>query len=84
MDPSLEESALMSGASVAQVVRRVTLKLVWPVVAASFLILFVRGIESFENPALLGLPAGIEVFTSSIYQAIQAYPSNVGLASTTR
>ncbi len=82
MDPSLEESALMSGASVGQVVRRVTLKLVWPAVAASFLILFVRSIESFENPALLGLPAGIEVFTSSIYQAIQAYPSDVGLAST--
>jgi len=82
MDPSLEESALMSGASVAQVVRRITLKLVWPAVAASFLILFVRSIESFENPALLGLPAGIEVFTSSIYQAIQVYPSDVGLAST--
>src|SRR5262249_48646103 len=41
----------------------------------------VRSIESFENPALLGLPVGIEVFTSSIYEAIQAYPSDVGLAS---
>ena len=82
MDPSLEESALMSGASILQVVRRVTLRLAFPALAASFLILFVRSIESFENPALLGLPVGIEVFTSSIYEALHAYPSDVGLAST--
>ena len=35
-----------------------------------------------ENPALLGLPAGIEVFTSSIYEALHGYPSDTGLAST--
>ena len=82
MDPSLEESALMSGASMFQVVGRITLKLTLPALAASFLILFVRSIESFENPALLGLPVGIEVFTSSIYEALHSYPSDVGLAST--
>jgi iron(III) transport system permease protein len=82
MDPSLEESALMSGASMFQVARRITLKLAFPALAASFLILFVRSIESFENPALLGLPVGIQVFTSSIYEALHAYPSDVGLAST--
>ena len=82
MDPSLEESALMSGASILQVARRVTLRLAFPALAASFLILFVRSIESFENPALLGLPVGIQVFTSSIYEALHAYPSDVGLAST--
>jgi iron(III) transport system permease protein len=81
MDPSLEESALMSGASMLEVARRVTLRLAAPAAAASFLILFVRSIESFENPALLGLPAGIEVFTSAIYDALRAYPSDVGLAS---
>jgi iron(III) transport system permease protein len=82
MDPSLEESAAVSGASALQILRRVTLRLATPALAASFLILFVRSIESFENPALLGLPAGIQVFTSSIYEALRAYPSDVGLAST--
>jgi iron(III) transport system permease protein len=81
MDPSLEESALMSGASALQVARRITLKLALPALAAAFLVLFVRSIESFENPALLGLPAGIEVFTSSIYEALHGYPSDAGLAS---
>ena len=81
MDPSLEESAMMSGASMFKIFWRITLKLAWPAVAASFLILFVRSIESFEVPALLGLPVGIQVFTSSIYDAIHSYPSNIGLAA---
>jgi iron(III) transport system permease protein len=82
MDPSLEESATMSGANVFQVLWHVTLKLTWPAIFATFLILFVRAIESFEVPALLGLPVGIHVFTSSIYQAVHRYPSQIGLAST--
>jgi iron(III) transport system permease protein len=81
MDPSLEEQAAMSGASVLQTALRITLKLAWPAVLGSLLILFVRSIESFEVPALLGLPVGIHVYTSSIYQAIHDYPSRVGLAS---
>jgi iron(III) transport system permease protein len=81
MDPSLEESATMSGAGVLQVVRRVTLPMTWPAVVATILILFIRAIEAFEVPALLGLPVGIEVFTSAIYQAVHRYPSQIGLAS---
>jgi len=80
-DPALEESALMCGATVPQVVRRITLKLARPAAVAALIILFVRAVESFEVPALLGLPVGIEVYTSSIYQAVQKYPSDVGLAS---
>ncbi|HKN45996.1 MAG TPA: iron ABC transporter permease, partial [Propionibacteriaceae bacterium] len=80
MDPALEESAVMSGASVVQVLRKVTLPLVWPAIFATLLILFVRAIESFEVPALLGLPVGIQVFTSAIYQAVHRYPSQIGLA----
>ena len=81
MDPSLEESAMMSGANILQIAWQITLKLSWPAVFATLLILFVRAIESFEVPALLGLPVGIQVFTSAIYQAIHHYPSEVGLAS---
>jgi iron(III) transport system permease protein len=81
MDPALEESAAMSGASRFQVARRVTLQLARPALLAAALILFVRAIEAFEVPALLGLPAGIHVFTSAIYDALHRYPSQVGLAS---
>jgi iron(III) transport system permease protein len=81
MDPALEESAMMSGANIFQVAWHVTLKLSWPAVFATLLILFVRSIESFEVPALLGLPVGLQVFTSAIYQAVHRYPSEIGLAS---
>src|SRR5580693_5144910 len=81
MDPALEESALMSGATLPRILWRVTIRLASPATAAALLILLVRAIESFEVPALLGLPVGIHVYTSSIYQAIHQYPSQVGLAS---
>jgi iron(III) transport system permease protein len=81
MDPSLEEQAAMSGASLPQTVWRITLRLAWPAALGSLLILFVRAIESFEVPTLLGLPVGIHVYTSAIYQAIHNYPSEIGLAA---
>src|SRR5207302_8523740 len=81
MDPSLEEQAAVSGASLLQTARRITFKLAWPAALGSLLILFARSVESFEVPALLGLPVGIHVYTSSIYQAIHQYPSQIGLAS---
>ncbi len=81
MDPSLEELALMSGATLRQIMQRITIQLAVPATAAALLILFVRALELFEVPALLGLPVGIEVYTSAIYDAIHAYPSDVGLAS---
>jgi iron(III) transport system permease protein len=81
MDPSLEECALMSGATLRQIMHRITIRLALPATAAALLILFVRALESFEVPALLGLPVGIGVYTSAIYDAIHAYPSDVGLAS---
>jgi iron(III) transport system permease protein len=81
MDPALEESAAMSGASLWQIVQRITLALSWPAIFATLLILFVRAIESFEVPALLGMPGGVFVFTSAIYEAIHRYPSQIGLAA---
>src|SRR5437762_1508243 len=81
MDPSLEESAMMCGASILQIAWLITLRLAWPAALGSLLILFVRSLESFEVPALLGLPVGIQVYTSSIYQAIHQYPSQIGLGA---
>jgi len=80
MDPSLEESALMCGASRLQVIRRITLPLVRPAVIAGVLIMMVRGLESFEVPTLLGLQNGIYVFTSRIYFILRVYPQDYGAA----
>ena len=78
MDPSLEESAMMSGAATWQTFRRITLRLLMPTAASVLLILFVRTLESFETPALIGIPARIYVYTSEIYLAFNEYPPDYG------
>jgi iron(III) transport system permease protein len=78
MDPSLEESAMMSGANTWQTLSRVTLRLLVPTSASVLLILFVRTLESFETPALIGIPARLYVYTSEIYLAFNEYPPDYG------
>ena len=78
MDPSLEESAMASGANTWQTFRRVTLRLLLPTAGSVVLILFVRTLESFETPALIGIPARIYVYTSEIYLAFNEYPPDYG------
>jgi iron(III) transport system permease protein len=80
MDPSLEESALMSGASLSHVFRKVTLPLAKPSLFAAFLIMGVKNIEAFETPALLGMPKGIWVFTSRIWRVLSQHPADYGQA----
>ena len=80
MDPSLEESALMSGASRGVVFRKITVPLVRPAIIASVLIMTVRSLESFEVPALLGLQNNIYVFTSRIYFVLRSYPADLAAA----
>jgi len=80
MDPALEESAIIAGVRPLLVFWRITLRLGLPTIISVFLVLFLRGIETFEVPAIIGLPAGIPVFTSRIYLAVKGYPSDLGLA----
>ena len=80
MDTSLEEAALSAGSSTFTTFRRVTLPLMRPAMFSVLLIVFVRAIESFEVPALIGVPAKLSVFTTKIFLAIHQFPSDFGLA----
>ena len=51
-----------------------------PAMVSVLLINFIRGIEAFEVPALIGVPAKISVFTTKIFLAIHQFPSDFGLA----
>ncbi len=81
VDSSLEEAARVAGAGVLRTLRRVTAPLGAPTLLGVLLLIFVRTIESFETPALIGIPARIPVFTSLIYLAIRDSPPNFALAS---
>ena len=80
MDTSLEEAALTAGSSTLQTFWKVTLPLMRPAMFSVLLINFIRGIEAFEVPALIGVPAKISVFTTKIFLAIHQFPSDFGLA----
>ena len=83
MDPALEESARVAGSSNLQVALRITFPIVRPALLAAVMLNFVRAIESFDTPAIIALPARIEVFTTKIYrEAIGAFPPNQNLAAT--
>jgi iron(III) transport system permease protein len=79
-DGALEEAAISSGAPMGTVLRRITLPLVRPAIAAAVLVLMVRSLEAFEVPALLGLPADLPVFTSRIWRSVQELPPDYGEA----
>lgn len=72
MDPSLEESATVFGGSGLQVFKRVTLPLALPSVLAVLILTFVRSLEAFEIPALIGIPAGVDVLTTKIYLQVRS------------
>ena len=80
MDPALEEAALMSGARLGTVFRRITLPAIAPALFAAILVMAVRSLEAFEVPALLGIPDGTWVFTSRIWRALGTYPRDFGAA----
>ncbi|MGJ5202892.1 ABC transporter permease [Bradyrhizobium sp. HKCCYLR20261] len=70
MDPSLEEASRISGASRLRTFFGVTLMLSLPVLSSAFLLSFIKGMEAFESPMIFGVPAGIQVVTTEIYQSI--------------
>jgi iron(III) transport system permease protein len=82
MDPSLEESAKTLGSNEFGVMRRITFPLLRPAILAAGTLNFVRAVESFDTPAIIALPARIEVFTTKIWrEALGSFPTNHNLAA---
>ena len=80
MDPSLEEASAACGARVWQTLKRISLRLMLPAFFSVVLLIFIRSFESFEIPALVGLPGDIRVLTTSIYLDAQKMPAQYGNA----
>lgn len=82
MDPALEEASHVAGASRWVTLRRVTLPLLAPALGASALLVLIRTLDTFQTPAILGLPAGIRVMATEVYVAARLFPTDVNLAAT--
>ncbi len=81
-DASFEEASTMSGATVRNTFRRITLPLAKPAVLAVAILIFIRTFESFEVPALVGVPGKFYVLTADIFTEVnRTMPPNYGVAS---
>ncbi len=77
----MEEAARMSGASILDTVWRISLRLAWPAILAMALFVFIRNLESFDVPVLIGTPGRINLLTTDIYLATKEVPPLLGHAS---
>ena len=81
IDASLEEASYMLGVGPLGTGLRMTLPLIAPTLATSFLIIFVLVAENFSVPTLLGSPVGFHTLPSLIYQNMAVTPARPTLAA---
>ncbi len=83
MDPSLEEAAAVSGGRPSSITRKITLRLLAPGLIAVTVYQTISAMERFEIPGVLGLPAGIYVFSTKIYSLVHSatFPPPYGQAN---
>jgi iron(III) transport system permease protein len=70
MDPTLEESARISGASLFTITRRITIPLVMPSILSGALLICLYSMAHFGTVAVLGIEVGIYNIPTLIYEKI--------------
>jgi iron(III) transport system permease protein len=74
MDAALEDAARTSGSSNMGVLMRITVPILAPAILASTALGFIRSLESLEIEMVLGIPAGIYVVPTKIWDYIHWEP----------
>jgi iron(III) transport system permease protein len=77
----MEEAARTCGASVAATIWRISLRLALPAIIGVGLFVFIRNLEAFDVPVLVGMPGRIDLLTTSIYLDMTRAPPLLGHAS---
>ncbi len=81
MDAALEEAARTSGSNNLGILLRITVPILAPAILASTALGFIKSLESFEIELVLGIPAGIYVLSTRIYDFIHLEPPLYGRAT---
>jgi len=81
MDPSLEESSRVLGASKLRTTLRITLPLVLPGVLGATIFVFAEMLGSFAAAFVLGIPGRFYVVTTAIWEATLSFPPDYGRAA---
>lgn len=77
----LEEAARIAGASVFATLWRISLRLAMPALLGLGLFIFIRNLEAFDVPVLIGTPSKISLLTTDIYLSMTRVPPQLGHAS---
>ena len=77
LDPSLEESALTSGAGTGQLIFRIILPLMLPALAGTAIFLMIVSFVVFDVPGTIGMPSRIFVLSSQIYSLVADSPRGI-------
>ncbi len=81
MDPSLEESSRVLGASKLATMWKITVPLVLPGILSATIFVFAEMLGSFAAAFVLGIPGRFYVVTTSIWQAALSWPPDYGRAA---
>lgn len=84
-DASFEESARVCGSGPLKTLRRIDLPLLLPAVFVVVIAGFIRSLEAFEVEQVIGIPAGIYVYGTRIYDLVHwdppLYPQAMALST---
>lgn len=81
MDASLEEASRVSGASTLGTVIRVLLPIMLPALVVVFILSVINGLQAFEIELILGIPIGLQVYSTKIYNLVNDEPPLFGPAT---
>ncbi len=73
MDPALEEAAAVSGVGSLSTIRRITLPMMLPAILSAAIYTGMNIAETFEIPALIGVPIGFHVLSSQVYLSLRVW-----------
>ena len=78
MDPTLEESARISGAGLGTITGKITIPLVMPSILSGALLVALYSLSNFGVPSILGTEKGIYNIPTKIYERIYASGGSFG------
>ncbi|HZR03404.1 MAG TPA: iron ABC transporter permease [Burkholderiales bacterium] len=81
MDARLEEAARMAGDSPLKTLVRIVVPILAPAILVTSIMGVIRALESFEIELVLGLPSGIQVYSTFIYNLVHKETADYTTAS---
>ncbi|GAA0198985.1 iron ABC transporter permease [Cytobacillus oceanisediminis] len=83
LDSSIEDAALVAGASPGRILRTITLPMMRPSLLMAAVLITMIAFESLGLPLVLGTPSGIDTISTYIYNNWTRAADNQGLVSAT-